>query len=754
MSQPSQHDNNVSQTPERAGGKQSMVPVVATRGVPQDVVSVMGEPEDSGSTRRLSLGAITRFKGTFLLVALLVAGAGTTATWMTFQPEYRATASIFVSPTQEWILYPPRGDQRTRGAYLNSQAAWIKSQPILDRVLAHTDVKQTRWFREPKKPLLGESPGHYERLSEVVEVSVRRGTTFIDVTVVGDDPQEAAIIANAFHDVFLKYVNEETTSAQSERVFHRLTPMGRLLSNEIEEQTRRREDVVKELQAPTVEQYLARRGTWLEEWKARHAEIKLGIEILKRQQEQLVKMSQEKGGAENDVPDESSDQLHYRMDAEWNRRKRTLTEAQMNLKDRLNRLGPQHPEVAELQNRVQTYEKELRDMEHFLDEQSSRRTLALDPLQDSGTEMVADARTLARQIELKEFEAARLHEAIQEADKQFRSGLEKSLQLERDSDELQADKDTYAAVRRRMNELDLEGNLASIESGGRALPPTQPANRKRPFRFTAVALFAGLALGFLAVNWRAMRAPAAYEFSRISGTPVLGLLPYVREGRRQEPEELIIQSESVRILRTSVLQRLDTSRSRTILITSAGPRAGKTTVAIMLAKSFAATGKEVLLVDADLRCPRIAQYMDISNEPGLARLLAAEATDAEAIIATDTPHLSVLPGSRVRDGAGAESLANGVMLAALNRWREQYDLVLLDTCPILPVADARILLRDADGVILVAREGRCRSTDITEAVACVEASGRQLLGTVFLGSRDGKSYQSMYKHYYNGRETS
>ena len=336
------------------------------------------------------------------------------------------------------------------------------------------------------------------------------------------------------------------------------------LTKKIDRQTRRREDVVKELQAPTVEQYLARRGTWLEEWKARHAEIELKVEILKRQHEQLVKMSQEKGDAENDVPDESSDQLHYRMDAEWNRRKRTLTEAQMNLKDRLNRLGPQHPEVAELQNRVQTYEKELRDLERFLDEQSSRRTLALGPLQDSGTEMAVDARTLARRIELKEFEAARLLEAIQEADQQFKSGLEQALQLERDSDELQADKDTYAAVRRRMNELNIEGNLASIKSGGRALPPTQPANRKRPFRFTAVAVFAGLALGFLAVNWRAMRAPAAYEFSRISGTPVLGLLPYVREGRRQEPEELIIQNESVRIVRTSVLQRLDASHGRTI----------------------------------------------------------------------------------------------------------------------------------------------------------------------------------------------
>jgi succinoglycan biosynthesis transport protein ExoP len=752
MSPSDHHDNGVPGRPTSRASMQDPVPVLARRDAAHDGLALVGETEESSRRLRLSLRAITRFKGTFLLVALLVAAAGTTAVWTTYRPEYSATASLFVSPTQEWVLYPPRGDQRTRSEYLRSQADRVTGTPIVDRVLQHPDVQQTQWFREPERSLLGGERSHHERLRDLVKTSVRPGTTFIDITVVADDSQEAAVIANAFHDVFLSYVKDEI-DAQSKRVYEKLTPMEGQLSGNIERQRQSREKAVKELQAPTVEQYLARRGTWLEEWNARLADIELEIEMLKRQQERLADTSQEKGSAASDTPDESSGQVRYQADTEWRERKRRLTETQMQLDDRLNRLGPQHPEVAELQNRIQMYEKELHDWERFLDEQSSRLPLALGPRLDSGTEPFADAETLARQIELKELERARLDERIRKFDDQFRSGLDQAFQLERDTDELQANKETLARVVRRMDELNLEGSLASIESGGKALPPTQPANRLRPFRFTAVALFAGLVLGFLAANWRATKVPAAHEFSKITGAPVLGLLPYVREKKRQVPEELGIQNESIRIVRTSVMHRLDVTRGCTIVVTSAGPRAGKTTVAVMLAKSFAAAGKKVLLVDADLRHPRIAEHMSIRMEPGLAQLLAAETTDAEAITTTDTPHLSVLPGSRVRDGAGAEILGNGVMSTALNRWREKYDLIVLDACPILPVADARILLGDADGVILVAREGRCRSTDLAEAVACVEASGRQLLGTVFVGSRDGQSYRSMYRHYYDGHET-
>lgn len=752
MSRSSQHADNVGQTPQH-GNEQRIIPVASMRGVAQDVVTVTGEPEEAGSGRRLSLGAVARFKGTFLLVALLVAVTGTVATWITYQPAYEAVASVYVLPTQEWVLYRPQGNQAPRREYLNSQAERVTMPEILNRVLANPDVQQTRWFRAPKRPLFGGLPADHERLRDAVDVSVRRGTTFIDIAVTLEAPHETAVIANAFHDVFLAYMRDET-DAHSVRVAETLTPMGTRLDGEIEGQRRERENAIKELHAENVEQYLERHGTSLGEWKDRLKDVNFEIRMLREQLALLAGSAEEAAGAANQPEPQNGDQVWYQADAEWYQLNSDLIEARMRLDAARSRLGPQHPEVEELESRVSTYQRELLVRQRFLDQQRSRLPMPVDPDVDTGTGLFADAATLENQLQLRQLEANELGQRIEEADSQFSSGLERVLELERVNDELQTKKETQRAVRQRLDQIDIEGNLVSIQSGSRALPPTQPANRKRPFRFTAVAIFAGLALGFLAANLRGMRAPAAHEFSRLSGTPVLGLLPYAPEGRRRAPEQLVIQNESIRIVRTSVLNRLDPDRGHAILITSATPGEGKTTVALMLAESFAAAGKNVLLVDADLRSPQIAKRMKIAAQPGLTGLLAEQATDAEAIVVTDIPHLSVVPGSRVREGASAESLANGVMAGALKRWRAKYDLVLLDACPILPVADARILLRDTDGVILVAREGRSRSADLTDAVACVETSGRQLLGTVFVGSRDGRSYRSMYKHYCEGLETS
>ena len=203
------------------------------------------------------------------------------------------------------------------------------------------------------------------------------------------------------------------------------------------------------------------------------------------------------------------------------------------------------------------------------------------------------------------------------------------------------------------------------------------------------------------------------------------------------------------MVRTALLERIEKGRDNVVLITSAGSKAGKTTVAILLAKSLAHCGKRVLLVDADLRNPSLSKRCDVSNNPGLIDVLSKQTHDKDAITKNGVGGLHILSAGTLNAAHDPELLANGRLQANLDRWRRDYDVVVLDTAPVMPVADARILSRAVDGTVMVLREGHCRRDDVIEALAILSTSGSPLLGTVFVGSRHRAGYSPYYGGYYN-----
>jgi capsular exopolysaccharide synthesis family protein len=204
--------------------------------------------------------------------------------------------------------------------------------------------------------------------------------------------------------------------------------------------------------------------------------------------------------------------------------------------------------------------------------------------------------------------------------------------------------------------------------------------------------------------------------------------------------------EGIRMVRTPLLQQIDNQPGSIVLITSASPGDGKTTVAAMLARSLAWCGRNVLLVDADLRNPRVCQHLGIDAAGGFLEALTGQVDDSRLIVQTDTPRLSVLPGCHVEAGLDPELIANGAFSAAAARWRGKYDVILVDSPPVLPVADARILARHADGTILVTWAQRTRRADVVDALTYLASAGGRLLGTVFICSprRGRHGYSSTY----------
>jgi len=217
--------------------------------------------------------------------------------------------------------------------------------------------------------------------------------------------------------------------------------------------------------------------------------------------------------------------------------------------------------------------------------------------------------------------------------------------------------------------------------------------------------------------------------------------------------------ESFRAVLTSLLFTAEGEKCKLVTVTSPNPQDGKSTVAANLAMALAEMGRRVLLVDGDLRKPKLHVLFRLENTWGLADLLedetAVSAYPREAFYReTEVRNLYVLPsGPPVKNvGAMVHSDRFG---ALLERFRAEFDYVFVDTPPVLLVSDARVIGQKSDGVILVLRAGETRQVDALQVVRRLKEDGTRILGTVlnqWTPPGSGRKYYKKYYDYYRPME--
>jgi len=216
------------------------------------------------------------------------------------------------------------------------------------------------------------------------------------------------------------------------------------------------------------------------------------------------------------------------------------------------------------------------------------------------------------------------------------------------------------------------------------------------------------------------------------------------DGGQQNESHLI---ESVRHVRTTLLSRLSHQDNAVLLITSAVPGTGKSHFTMTLGESFARVGKKVLVIDADLRKNTLTQRLNLFGKSGFTESLCSISADKRNIFPTETLGLSIMPaGKQGVNGSVFEETANGAFKACMAQLRKQYDIILLDSSPILPAADATILSSQVDGTVMVERELISKRDTQTEALTRLISSGGRLLGTVFVGSENRIGYDYRYAY--------
>ena len=358
-------------------------------------------------------------------------------------------------------------------------------------------------------------------------------------------------------------------------------------------------------------------------------------------------------------------------------------------------------------------------------------------------------------------------------------------QLEIEFNRLRRNKDNteklYSLVLERTKEADLAqmmrvNNISVID---RPLQPRSPISPKVALNLTA-GIFGGLLLGIAAAFLRGLmdrtvKVPDDLEDD--FGITFLGLLPQVGAGifgnygaqygyskkkrrRGQAPKEgkpeLIVHheptssvAEASRAIRTNLLFMAPDTPHQVLLVTSAGPSEGKTTVACCIAVAMAQTGQRVLLVDCDLRRPRIHRIFDQNMETGVSTTLLGGNID-EATSATEVPNLYVLPAGPIPPNP-AELFHTERFKQLISDLRSRFDRIIIDSPPVVAVTDPAILSTLVDGTVLVLRAFKTRKELARHAIRSLQDVGGKLVGGV-LNAVDFSRIEYKYSYYYYKRD--
>jgi succinoglycan biosynthesis transport protein ExoP len=288
-------------------------------------------------------------------------------------------------------------------------------------------------------------------------------------------------------------------------------------------------------------------------------------------------------------------------------------------------------------------------------------------------------------------------------------------------------------------QVDAAGNTVPVVLDSPAQVPASPSSPK-PAEDAALGLVAGLMLGlggaFLRDNLDdALLTQESTE--QTAGAPVLATVPLVPSWKRRDRPLVIAitnptspAAEAYRSLRTSLQFAAQERELRTILITSPASEEGKTTTLANLGAVFAQAGKQVVLVSCDLRRPRLGKFLGVDEATGLTTVLLGEQPLAQVVQPVQGDRrLWVLPSGPLPSNP-AELLSGQRAQEVFAALAQSFDLVLIDSPPLLPVTDAVLLSRQVDATVLVVAAGQTRRGELHRAAEKLEQVSAPVIGVV------------------------
>ena len=677
-----------------------------------------------------------RWKTIFFVFLLVFVSSAVITKMMT--PRYTSGMTFEIKYPRDLINVAVGGESNpiekavVSDAYMQTQFEILVSQQNLIAVANKLDLPN-EWDMDEATAAL--------QLMSMVNVMPRKNTNLVDIEVKTEDPRMSQQVCQAVVDCY-KEIREEKENAIINEAINKRYEVLRSRQDELE----RKADVVR--------QYI-RSGKYIQgmwnDYAAHNAPMSAGAEEQTLQQlnnnklqleAEIAQMSVHIGKLQ-DLKD--ADLLGYvtrtglltaesYCSAKVRELNNRYTEEENNRAQMLlSGYGQRHPNVLRLDEQHKATQQQLYE------------------------ELVGMRDSMADQIEVKKAELQDLEQRYSSAKEKLR---DKTLEDQKVKNALQE----YAAEKARYDKLEndyiadkmrLMAPRTSLEvysQPGLATAPSSPNYRLNLIVGAVLGIILGMVVAFIS-NYFDTSIKSLEDAERMLGLPVLGVIP-------QDAGLLILQggdspdAEAYRILRTNIELKREVARATTIAVVSANAGEGKTTTLSNLAYVFAQAGYSTLMIDADLRRPRLARYAELESDSGLSTYLAQSAELKDVIFQTGHANLYMLPSGPVPvDPSGL--IGSNRMHQLLAEVSKRFDVVLVDSPPVLGVSDASLLVSRADATLLVLQPRKMPIKALQRSKSLIQSAGGSIMGLVMnnvdiSGDTQYQYYTTYYSYYSKG----
>ena len=696
-----------------------------------------GGPPALSATPTMSglLQALRRRWPLALGIAAAATAAAVLAVFFVLPPKYNVTMRVRVVAKQggpEDIEFP---------IFKANMEALVRDPLVLSNALND----KTADGREIKDLELVRSKGMsaVEWLEKNLKTDYLLGPEVLRVTLAADQPEEAAELLNAIAKAFLNEYAEKERSKKQQRIEDL-----RKQKEKIEEDLRKvrlilanqyRSLDIKDQQAATVQQQ-----QWLE--KLRNAEATRRViddEIAKAESKIFTSEARLKNLDKQPIPEGVLYEL-FNRDRSLQGFDKRIGELEKEISDYYQKYN--EPYASQYATPLKHEKIKIRKLKEEREaslkpalEQRWRETVRSELEHQIGTaELDIQDSTLRRERVAKEIQGYERH--VKDSGP---GGANKPAQILATEEKIDGAKKALEHTGQKIIDVELEVPASRIIPIQRAAPPLAKDRSQQ----TKIAGAGGLGIFLLALfgvaffEFRARKICLPDEVAHGLGLNVVGTVPAMpAPSKKQSANDSAAQAqcfnqlqESVDAIRTVLLHQARSEALHLIMITSANSGEGKTTLATQLAASLARAWKSTLIIDADLRHPATHVLFDTPQEPGLAEVLRGEVETANAIRATSLSRLWVLPAGN-GDSHAIQALAQDNVGTLFEQLKQQYDFVIIDAPPVLPVTDSLLIGQHVDGVLFAILSAVSRAPAVYAAQQKLAPLGVRTLGAVVLGT--------------------
>ncbi len=746
------------------------------------------------------------FKNRFLiLISFAVVLAATAYFTFTTEPVYESSAKVMVEeqPGVGESLFDITSMMK-KETMINNQVEILKSRTLAEQVIQKLQLSS----RTNRLQILGYVPedeksgegifgflrgltggqdadsvpdpatlfhNYVQDLRSRISVNPIRNTDMIEITYSAHTPSEAAYVCNTIAGVF-----QERNRAQSQQEVRQVKNFLQEQLELYQQELARSEEALKDYQEEAKVVALDRKT---EELVTKIAEFESMLNSARTDYQALIQRL--------NYIDNKLDEKNVDLDMESISSEPYLAELKRQIAEKEAELAKFEASMVEVgdyarpEAQVQLKKRQIQALKEKFKTEVSQIAASqfVDPAVFSGDlfrskiEVETELQAIGPRIDA-------LERIVSQYSEELESLPEKSLRLARLMRKRQSDEKIYIMLQEKYQESRITevGQLGNIRLIDPAIAPKYPVKPRKKLNLVLGMLVGlGLGVGIAFVTEYLDHSVQSIEDVEAMGVPIVGNIPYIRpeEGNgmlsriqiQSDPEAEDINerlvthlrprspiSEAYRTLRTNILFSSSDSNRKTLMVTSSGPKEGKSTTVSNLAITFAQMGNKTLLIDADMRRPILHKLFGLEKTTGLTNILVGRADLQDAVRQNPgLPDLDILSCGVIPPNP-AELLGSESMRQLLETVKSRYNVILIDTPPSIAVTDASILASLVDGVLLVIRAGETPREAAKRSFEQLYRVNAPLVGAVLNGIQASNVYGSYYYyyqyHYYHGDDDS